>query len=56
MGGFCNWKLEFDSFADKGAVRFVGALKFKLAVGGLADESIVAFIAEGTGVVVPQAQ
>lgn len=52
IGGFWSWKL--DSFVGKGAVRFVGVLKFKLAVGGFKDDPTVILEADGGGIVFPQ--
>lgn len=43
-----------DSFAGNGAVKLIGALKFKLAVGGFIDEPIAILVADGTGVVLSQ--
>lgn len=54
IGGFWSWKLEFDSFVGKGAVRFDGLLKVKLAVGGFNDEPRVMLEAVGVGIVFPQ--
>lgn len=53
IGGFCNWKLEFESFDDNGAVKFNGGLKFKLAVGGFIDVFDVIFVADGTDAALP---
>lgn len=53
-GGFWSWKFGVDPVAGNGAVRLIGALKFKLAVGGFIDEPIAMLVADGTGVELSQ--
>ena len=54
MGGFWSWKLEPESVVGKGAVRFDGVLKVKLAVGGFNDEPRVMLVADDVDIVFPQ--
>lgn len=53
-GGFWSWKFELDPFTGNGAVKLIGALKFKLAVGGFVVDPIVMLVADGTGVELSQ--
>lgn len=50
IGGFWSWKLELDSLG-KGAVRFVGVLNVKLAVGGFNDGPRLMLVADDVGIV-----
>jgi len=53
-GGFWSWKFELVPFTGNGEVKLIGALKFKLAVGGFVDEPIAILVADGTGVELSQ--
>jgi len=53
-GGFWSWKFELVPFIGNGEVKLIGALKFKLAVGGFMDDPIAMLVADGTGVELSQ--